>query len=226
MRKSALILGGFAVSVIITVPLLTSAGDGDSAIGRPLPFPSSSSPPIPPVKGSKLSSAVAAVTDAVEQIPADTVITAQYLTSAYASTKPLFENGLLHLDAANRLQVYLRVSLGADLEALSTELSAAGVVIERVAPEGDIIQAAVGMVDNRKVHKVVIDGAPHVDYVEIEGDFSCDVRTDGARRPFRVLVARVNMLEGFPWTLVLIGPKDTVTERRDMFLKIVQSIRP
>ena len=82
------------------------------------------------------------------------------------------------------------------------------------------------MVDNRKVDKIILDGALHVDYVEIEGDFSCDMRTDGARRPFRVLVARVNMLEGLPWTLMLIGPKGTVTERRDEFLKIVRAIRP
>ena len=80
---------------------------------------------------------------AVEYMPSDVAITAQSLTSAYAQTGPLFDNGLLHLDEANRLQVYLRISSGTDLEALYGKLGAAGVVIERADPEGTTIQAAV-----------------------------------------------------------------------------------
>ena len=79
----------------------------------------------------------------MEYMPSDVAITAQSLTSAYAQTGPLFDNGLLHLDEANRLQVYLRISSGTDLEALYGKLGAAGVVIERADPEGPTIQAAV-----------------------------------------------------------------------------------
>ena len=99
------------------------------------------SPPTLPAKGSKLSSTVALVALAVQEVPEDVPLTDQSLAEAYAPTKPLFDTGLLRLDSANRLQVYLRIPSGADLEALDTELSAAGVAIERVGPEGDVIQA-------------------------------------------------------------------------------------
>ena len=74
------------------------------------------------------------------------------------------------------------------------------------------------MVDNRKVDTVVLDDAPNVDYVEIEGDFPCDMRTGGSRRPYRMLVADVNVDKGKSWTLSLIGPAETVTARRAAFL--------
>ena len=80
------------------------------------------------------------------------------------------------------------------------------------------------MIDRRKVIKVVLEDASHVEYVEIEGDFPCDMRMDGISREFKVLHAKISQKNGEAWKLMLIGPRATVTERREEFLKIVRSM--
>ena len=133
----ALGLWGLLVAILLASDTMPVGADEHQPSSPQAP----ATPPEPFTKHPKFSTSVAMVAEAVAHVPPSAPVTTNALASYSPSTLAYFDTGLLRLDEAGRLQVYIRVS---ELtQEVRDALAAVGVVLEQEDAERRIIQASV-----------------------------------------------------------------------------------
>ena len=101
----------------------------------------SPTPRPPPGKHPKISSSIIQLIEAATRLPRGAAVTTASVSRALPAVKAYLDQGLMSLDDAGRLQVFVR--LASAQQDLTDELAALGAILERTAGSGNLIQARV-----------------------------------------------------------------------------------
>ena len=127
--------------------VLSSAMPGVLSAADPWPEPPEHDsplpaiPPQPPTKHPVFSSVIAKLVRAAESVPEGVQIAETSLLASEPGLRAYFGAGMLDLDAAGRVQIYIR--LAPTVGDVLTDLDSMGVVIERQDASGTLVQARV-----------------------------------------------------------------------------------
>ena len=167
--------------VALTVVLSGAVSAADPPPDRPgLETQVPPSPPEPQAKPLKFSTTIAKLVEAGDAVPEGVAVTEESVSAASPGIEAYFNAGLLRLDAAGRVQVYIRVSrVGEDVLA---GLESRGAVIERRDESGTLVQASVPVQSLAQVaglEYVTVITAPSYGHVNVgsaltEGDAILD----------------------------------------------------
>lgn len=138
-------------SVRIVAPLaaliLLLAATGVSLAQEPHPvqprpqLPVPASPPPPNPKHPKFASSIAHLLNATQRIPDGVPLTNAVVHASGPPVDAYIDAGLMRLDHAGRVQVYIRVTAAGD--SISSELNALGAILEMQSEAGDLVQARI-----------------------------------------------------------------------------------